>query len=1189
MIGTSLSNRYQIDSEISKGGLGIIYKGHDLLLDRNVAIKMINTDILGSEGNTRLLQEARVIAQLNHPNIVTVYDVGETDNATFVVMELVEGYSLHDKPPKDLSELVSTIQFVCAGLEYAHQHGIIHRDLKPENVMLSPDGRVRLMDFGLARTLSSRLTSEGTIIGTVFYMAPEQVLGQAIDNRSDLYALGVMLYELSTGRLPFSGEDPLAVITQHIHASPIPPCAINSQIPFTLEALILQLMSKRPEDRPTSANEVLHRLESVWNEPSPAPVEYQEGLTLARIVRGRIVDREKEMGELVAAWKQVLQGKSDERVLLISGEPGVGKTRLVQEFMTRAAVEKAIVLNGECYAEEGAPYGSIAQVIRQVLSHPVITSKNLLDNQILADLLTLTPDLQVRFPDVEPNPKLDPQDEQQRLYDSVVEMTVSLSQTAPILIVIDDAHWADRATLFLLRHLARRGRIMKLPLMIVATYREVELDEARPWHEVLSDLNRERLSIRLKLTRLDKQQTCNMLAVLFSEEITPEFLDGIYYETEGNPFFVEEVVKTLVDEGKVYYKDGRWHRPSMDEIVIPQSVRIAIQTRLTALPADVQEMLRMASILGREFDDDLIRQVVEFDEDTLISTIENAERAQLINEIESRQPGQVNYIFVHALLHATIYESVSGLRRQRLHRKAAMAIESIRPTEFEALAFHYQEGGDLVNARKCAVKAGERALALYANRDAEKYFKIALEMGSSDGERALALSGLGQALNRESQYKEAIDSLKQAAPIYQKLKDYDHVARTYADLSQVSRAMGDVETSIAFGEEGLELLTDQPTSKGKVALMRGTGNALMLRGWNEKAIALYRQALDGAFQIRDIEEQAETLIRLGFALFTSLQDNQKEGFQLLEQALKLAETSNLLITAEMAHNYLGQICEELGDMQAAIQHNEMAIQLSRQMGIAEAELFNLNWKYFLQILQGNFGGYEQLVKRGRYLAGLIGYSGPAGLGFHLVEAFNLYVNGEMTKALEIMSDTYHQARQTHNINWTVIAAQFLVECLINERKWKEAEEVSVEVLQIKEQERAVTIYSLLAYTYSHQGKLDESHSMLEKASSLASGQRIDYRNRFYLSLAGASLACREHRWDEAWQDFNQAYESMMRLDYPWYTALILRYWAEALLVRNESGDKARAQELLEKAKVLYQKMSLPAWVQFIDNRLEAIK
>ncbi len=1186
MIGTTLSDRYQINTEISRGGLGIVYKGHDLRLDRDVAIKMISTETLGAEGNTRLLQEARVIAQLNHQNIVTVYDVGEVHDQTYVVMELVEGSSLHDRAPKDLEELVAIIRQVCAGLEYAHQHGIIHRDLKPENVMVTPDGGVRLMDFGLARSLSSRLTSEGTIIGTVFYMAPEQALGQTIDNRADLYALGVMLYELATQRLPFEDDDPLAVITQHIHASPIPPCAINPQIPLALETLILQLMSKRPAERPGSADEVLHRLERVWQEPAPASAEYEQELTLARIVRGRMVGRENELNELVVAWKRVLQGQSDERVLLISGEPGIGKTRLAQELMTRAAVEKAFVLNGECYAEEGAPYAAIAQVIHQVLSHPVVTSKNLLANRILADLLTITPDLRAHFPDVEPNPKLEPQDEQQRLYNSMVETMICLSQAAPIMLVIDDAHWADRATLFLLRHLARRSKMMKLPLLIVATYREVELDEALPWHEVLSDLNRERLSTRVKLARLNKQQTSAMLAALFNDETTPDFLEGIYFETEGNPFFIEEVAKTLVDEGKVYYQDGGWHRTSMQDMVVPQSVRIAIQTRLTALPGNVQEMLRMASILGREFDDNLIRRAGEFDEDMLISTIEYAERAQLISETEAQQAGQVNYLFAHALIHATIYESVSGLRRQRLHRNAAMAIEAIRPTEFEALAFHYQEGGDLEHARKNALKAGERALTLFANQDAEKFFRLASEMGGPEHEIAAALSGLGQALYRESQYKEAVDVYQQALPIHRKLQDFDRVARTYADLIRASGE--DVETKLAIGEEGLALLADQPTTKGKLTLMRVIGNTLMLRGRNEEAIALYRRALEEAHKFGDVEEQAETMIRLGYGLCTTPMENPLEGFEMLQRALNLAESHNLMMTAEMAHSYLGEICEQMNDMQSAMQHNERAIQLARQIGLADSELFNLNWKCFLLLLQGNFVELEQLSKRSRYLVELIGYSGPAGFGFNLVEALTAYLNGETKQAWELMSDTYHQARQVHNINWAVTTARFMVEALINEGKWKEAEDIALDANQIREQGRVFNLYCLLAVVYSHRGKLEEAHIILDKATALTPGRTISDFDGVYIDYAKASLAAIEQRWVEAWQCFDEGHEITVRLGYLWYEAFILRNWAEALLERNEAGDRAQALELLESARVLYQKMSVPAWVEVMDARIKAI-
>jgi serine/threonine protein kinase len=208
MIGTLLNDRYRLDAEIGRGGMGVVYRAHDRLLDRAVAVKLLSETRLGTEGRARLLHEAQATAQLNHPNVVTVYDAGEADGAPFIVMELVDGESLYDRRPETLEEILAIARQVCAALEHAHAHGIIHRDLKPENVLMARDpraetmGTAKLVDFGLARSIASRVTSEGTIVGTVFYLAPEQALGQQIDGRADLYALGVILYEFSTDACP---------------------------------------------------------------------------------------------------------------------------------------------------------------------------------------------------------------------------------------------------------------------------------------------------------------------------------------------------------------------------------------------------------------------------------------------------------------------------------------------------------------------------------------------------------------------------------------------------------------------------------------------------------------------------------------------------------------------------------------------------------------------------------------------------------------------------------------------------------------------------------------------------------------------------------------------------------------------------------------------------------------------------
>jgi len=256
MAGKIINKRYRIDRELGQGGMGTVYQGYDLLLDRVVAVKVLTSSKLGTEGKNRLLDEARAVAKLNHPNIVSVYDAGQADGTPYVVMEYIEGDSLHDRPPVDVAEITRIALQICAALEEAHVHGIVHRDLKPENVIITENNLVKLTDFGLARSLATRMSQEGTLTGTVFYISPEQALGKPLDGRTDLYALGIMLYEFTTGKLPFSADEPLAVIAQHIHELPALPSTVVPGISNALEKIILKLLAKDPEERFGSAAEV---------------------------------------------------------------------------------------------------------------------------------------------------------------------------------------------------------------------------------------------------------------------------------------------------------------------------------------------------------------------------------------------------------------------------------------------------------------------------------------------------------------------------------------------------------------------------------------------------------------------------------------------------------------------------------------------------------------------------------------------------------------------------------------------------------------------------------------------------------------------------------------------------------------------------------------------------------------------
>lgn len=319
MLGTVLNNRYRLDRELGQGGMGTVYEGYDQLLDRVVAIKVLSTRSLGTEGKNRLLNEARAVAQLNHPNIVSIFDAGEDNDLPYVVMEYMHGQSLHEAPPATMEEILRVTVQICDALEEAHIHGIVHRDLKPENVIMTEGGLAKLTDFGLARSLSSRMSQEGALTGTVFYISPEQALGRPLDGRTDLYALGVMLYEFATGQLPFSADDPLAVIALHIHEDPRRPSELVQDLSPVFEEVILKLLSKNADDRFATAGELKTVLEELLENRGTLPSGRQKHNLPLDLTR--FIGRGKEIAEV-----RRLVGQH--RLVTLTGVGGTGKTRL---------------------------------------------------------------------------------------------------------------------------------------------------------------------------------------------------------------------------------------------------------------------------------------------------------------------------------------------------------------------------------------------------------------------------------------------------------------------------------------------------------------------------------------------------------------------------------------------------------------------------------------------------------------------------------------------------------------------------------------------------------------------------------------------------------------------------------------------------------------------------------------------
>lgn len=322
MIDSTILNRYRIESELGKGGMGVVYKAHDTLLNRDVAIKFLSTSNTNEERKMRLLKEARAAAKLNHPNIVAVYDAGEVDGVPFIVMELVKGDTLRKRENPDFSDTIRMAQQICLALDHAHANGIIHRDLKLENIVITNTQILKLMDFGLAHTLSEEhLTQEGALMGTLAYIAPELIQGGPASPQSDLYAFGIILYELFVGREPFQGNMG-AVLGGHLYGQVIPPSKFSDAIPDWVDELVLGLLSKNPEERPVSARAVSDIL---VQQITPAVTAVYKHSAKPRhnlpTQNTSFIGREKEI-------KEVTDALSTNRLVTLTGSGGSGKTRI---------------------------------------------------------------------------------------------------------------------------------------------------------------------------------------------------------------------------------------------------------------------------------------------------------------------------------------------------------------------------------------------------------------------------------------------------------------------------------------------------------------------------------------------------------------------------------------------------------------------------------------------------------------------------------------------------------------------------------------------------------------------------------------------------------------------------------------------------------------------------------------------
>ncbi|OGP50623.1 MAG: hypothetical protein A2Y79_06980 [Deltaproteobacteria bacterium RBG_13_43_22] len=557
------NGRYQVKKFLGEGGKKKVYLAHDTVLDRDVAFALIKTEKLDKASRLRVSREAKAMGKLgDHPNIVGIFDMGEENGQPYVVLPLMPGgdvEGLIEKAPEHrlpIDKAIDIGKSVCRGLEFAHGKGIIHRDIKPGNIWMGTDGTAKIGDFGLAIAMElSRLTQSGMMVGTYYYMPPEQAMGGEVTAKADLYSLGAMLYEMLIGRPPFSGDDAVAIIGQHINTPPVALSWHRPDLPSPLEALILKLLEKDPQKRPASAAEVLKTLETIEaSKDHKASSEEAMALTENPLYRRVFVGREPELRQLQSAFDNALSGQGSLRMIV--GEPGIGKTALTEQLATYVSLRGGKSIVGHCY-EEGSlslPYLAFVEALRTYTTDrdPTELRKEL--GTGAPDVARICSEVRERLK-IEPDPKVNPEEERYRLLQAVTDFLGNASKAQPLLIVLEDLHSADRGTLEMLGHVCRYLEGKRL--LLIGTYRDIEVDRAHPLSASLAELRRLPTFGRVLLRGLNADEVRRMLSSIAGQEVPWGLAEAVHRQTEGNPLFVQEVVRYLAEEGVITREQGR--------------------------------------------------------------------------------------------------------------------------------------------------------------------------------------------------------------------------------------------------------------------------------------------------------------------------------------------------------------------------------------------------------------------------------------------------------------------------------------------------------------------------------------------------------------------------------------------------------------------------------------------------------
>jgi DNA-binding SARP family transcriptional activator len=631
-----------------------------------------------------------------------------------------------------------------------------------------------------------------------------------------------------------------------------------------------------------------------------------------------VVGRDHELAQLEEEWELACREARAGRLVLLAGDAGIGKTTLTADVARRVHQEGAIVLAGRSPRETVVPYQPILEALRHWALNASLGDLRTAAREYGSELARLIPELRRRAPDLPPPPLDEPETERYRLFEAVVGLLTELSRSAPVLLVLDDLQWADRPTLLLLRHLARATSPARV--LILGAYRATER-RGDTFSNALTELRRDRLASQLDIRGLGEADTAELVRLRAGETPSRAFANALYEETEGNPFFVEEIVRHLLEAG---VHAGSASASELQRFGLPEGVKQVIAWRLGRLEPPAIEMLRVAAVIGRDVDAALLERVVLLAEDEFLSALDEALAADLLVESDEK-PG--SYVFSHALIRETLYEGMSVPRRARVHKRVGEAIEAAQGRRqgryLPELAYHFTRGvadaEDAEEAITYALRAAEQATTMLAHEEAAEHYARALDVQrrfqpDAVRRRCELLLALGEARVRCGERAYASSAFREAAALAEQLGDGAALGRAAFGASRryvQPPGVVDVEL-IAMIERALEL--EPGRTLMRVRLLACLCGAIYYSPDRDRMESLSQEAIDIATELGDPEARAQACGARRRVLWDA--PHLQERLEVSTEMLTLARQIGNLELELQAHAWLVVDLLERGDRDA---------------------------------------------------------------------------------------------------------------------------------------------------------------------------------------------------------------------------------------------------------------------------------